>query len=299
MTINTINKVKVSVIVPVLNGERTLAKCLDSLLNQNFIDYEIIVVDNNSNDRTKNIITDFKNKFAKIFYVFEPKRGRGSARNAGVVAARGDIIAMIDADCIAPSDWLTRICAPILEGKELAVAGFEDDAVKNYWSKMRQESNWQFAQSRTVDGYIGYLDTKNFAIRADIVKRFGFDSSLTALEDWGLYINLKKEGIKIKFLADLVVLHYHDASLSALFRTQFGRGKSAAYIIKSHRHDQKFQELFNEDEGVDSMRLWNFAVFIPWAIWQFISNTKMAPYKVIDDLAWKCGIIAAFIDRHR
>lgn len=294
-----INNPKVSVTVPVLNGEKTLKKCLEALIKQDFFDYEIIVVDNNSTDKTKAIINDFVNASKKVSYVFEARRGRGNARNAGVKAARGEVIAMTDADCIVPADWLEKITAPILKDEESAVAGFEADEINNYWTRMRQESNWVFAQARTIDGYITYLDTKNFAIKADLLKRLGFDSELTASEDWGLLVRLKKEGIKIKFLPALRVAHYHDASGLELFKTQFERGKNAALIIKSYQSDQKFKALFAGDAGVNSFRVRNFLTFIPWALWQFIINPRRAPYKVLDDFAWKAGIIAALISARR
>jgi glycosyltransferase involved in cell wall biosynthesis len=288
---------KVSVIIPVFNGEKTLTECLASVTQQDFLDYEIIVVNNNSTDNTKKIIDSFLNKTDKLVYVFESKQGRGSARNAGVDVARGEIIVMMDADCIAPLDWLSKIIQPILAGKELVVSGFQKDAIGNYWSNMRQEDDWRFIQSKIKDGYVDHLDTKNFAIKSSLLKKLRFNSQLPAYEDWDLFLRLKNEGIKIKFLPDLLVSHSHDSSLVELFKTQFHRGKSATDIFDFYRQDKNFQGLLKNDESASSFRLRNFLFFIPWATWQFIFKTKEAPYRVVADLAWKIGIIAAKISR--
>lgn len=286
-------KLKISVVIPVLNGEKTLERCLVSVLKQNFDDYEIIIVDNNSTDKTKEIIDQVLKKSAKLIYIFESKPGRANARNAGVAAARGEIIAMIDADCLAPSDWLKKIAEPIINDGESVVAGFEKDVINNYWSNRRQEADWRFMNAKINNGYINHLDTKNFAIKADLLKRLRFNPALLAGEDWDLYLRLRKENIKIKFLPELLVGHGHESSFSELFASQFVRGKYLVSILNIYRHDPSFKEILKNDESARSQKIMNFILFIPWAIWQFIAKPLEAPYSVTADLAWKCGIILA------
>jgi len=283
------NNPKISVVIPVLNGAATLEKCLASVLDQTFIDYEVIIVDNGSTDKTKEIMDRFIKTSDKIIYIFEAKRGRGSARNAGIAKAGAEIIAMTDADCLVPSDWLFKISAPIINEGEIAVSGFEKNAVLNYWSKMRQEADRRSIKLKIQGGHIDRLDTKNFAIRADILKKIGFNSDLLANEDWDLLLRLKKEGLKIKFLSDLLVSHYHDSSCRELIATQYSRGQAAAKIIKLYRHEAVLQEFLKNDENAKSFRFRNYLLFLPWAIWQFLRNPYEAPYLVIADLAWKIG----------
>ena len=287
------SKPKISLIIPVYNGEKTLVACLNSVLAQDFSDYEVIIVDNNSNDKTKEIIVSFLKKSDKFSYVFEINRGRANARNAGVEVASGEIIAMIDADCKAPSNWLAKISEPIILEGESVVSGFEKDAVGNYWSKMRQVADWQFIESKINKGYINHLDTKNFAIKSDILKRLRFNSELLAYEDWDLYLRLKKENIKIKFLPELLVEHCHDSSFLELFFSQYMRGKCLALILNIYHNNPEFKEILEADESARSFKIRNFILFIPWAIWQFISRPLEAPYNVTADLAWKCGIVSA------
>ncbi|MFH0739802.1 MAG: glycosyltransferase family A protein [bacterium] len=110
---------KISVVVPAYNEEDYLPACLTSLKKQDFKgDFEIIVVDNNSTDKTSQIA-----KQAGVKVVFEPKRGTGSARQAGAVASLGEIIAYTDADTIVPENWLSTIATEFEEDKNLAAFG--------------------------------------------------------------------------------------------------------------------------------------------------------------------------------
>ena len=202
---------KISIIIPVRNGDKTLARCLSAVLSQNCKSYEVILVDNNSTDETKAIIEEFVKKDNRLKYFFEARIGRGLARNSGISQSRGDIIAMLDADCVAPKDWLTNLIQPIIEGNETVVMGSERDFVNNYWTKNVQKSNQVFIQKNTFGKYIRTLDTKSFAIKAEVMKKFMFDENLKNFEDFDLYLRLS-EWYKIRFLPATKVSHYHKNS---------------------------------------------------------------------------------------
>lgn len=98
------NSTKVSVIIPAYNEENYLPQCLKALKNQEEPADEIIVVDNNSTDKTANIAREFN-----TILVREKKRGMIPARNLGFNTAKYSILARIDADTIVPSDWIKII----------------------------------------------------------------------------------------------------------------------------------------------------------------------------------------------
>lgn len=95
---------KISVVIPAFNEEKFLPKCLESLKNQDFKNFEVIVVDNNSTDKTAEIAKNFG---AIVFS--EKNQGVAFARQKGFLEARGEIIASTDADTILPKNWLSRI----------------------------------------------------------------------------------------------------------------------------------------------------------------------------------------------
>ena len=89
---------KVSVIVPVYNVEKYLAKCLDSLINQEFFNYEIIVVNDGSTDNSQEIIEEYAKRYDIIKDVFKKNGGLSSARNYGLEKASGKYITFVDSD---------------------------------------------------------------------------------------------------------------------------------------------------------------------------------------------------------
>lgn len=108
----------VSVIVPAYNEENFIAKTLSSLLNQTYKNFELIVVDNNSDDRTDDVARKFG---ARV--VFEEKKGVAHARQKGFEEAKGKIIATTDADTIVPNNWIERIVGEYEKDPELVGFG--------------------------------------------------------------------------------------------------------------------------------------------------------------------------------
>jgi glycosyltransferase involved in cell wall biosynthesis len=91
---------KVSIIVPVYNLEKYLVRCLDSLLDQdlNESEYEIICINDGSNDSSGDLISDYKNKYANIIYLNQENKGVSAARNAAMKVARGEYLLFVDGD---------------------------------------------------------------------------------------------------------------------------------------------------------------------------------------------------------
>src|SRR5687767_4676135 len=98
-------RVRVSIVIPAYNEERHLRPCLEAIAAQTVQPFEVIVVDNNSTDKTAEVARSFP--FVRV--VYEPRQGRVFARNAGFDAARGDIIGRIDADITLPAGWVAHI----------------------------------------------------------------------------------------------------------------------------------------------------------------------------------------------
>lgn len=90
---------KLSVIVTIYNREESLRHCLDSLLNQKFQDYEIILVDDGSTDGSREIVKEYEEKAPdRVCALYQENHGVASARNAGLAAARGEYVTYVDSD---------------------------------------------------------------------------------------------------------------------------------------------------------------------------------------------------------
>src|SRR5262245_39522139 len=102
----------ISAVITTYNRSEMLAEALNAVLNQETggVCYEVVVVDNNSTDNTRATVEAFIAKgHSNLRYVFEPKQGIAHGRNAGVGAARGDIIAFTDDDVVVTGNWIATI----------------------------------------------------------------------------------------------------------------------------------------------------------------------------------------------
>jgi glycosyltransferase involved in cell wall biosynthesis len=110
---------KVSVVVACYNGAATLRGCLESLSRLSYPDYEVILVDDGSTDATHEIAL----MFPQVRYINQPNHGLSVARNTGITAARGEIIAFTDADCRADEDWLYYLVGDLSSGRFTGMGG--------------------------------------------------------------------------------------------------------------------------------------------------------------------------------
>ena len=109
-----------SVIVPVYNVERYLARCIDSILQQSYRNLELILVDDGASDSSGAICDEYAQKDPRVNVIHKENGGLSSARNAGLDAAKGEFISFVDSD-----DWITWCvcCDDLLDGE---AAGFSD-----------------------------------------------------------------------------------------------------------------------------------------------------------------------------
>ncbi|MGN6608721.1 MAG: glycosyltransferase family 2 protein [Jatrophihabitans sp.] len=98
-----------SVVISTLDRPERLARCLDALLSGDRLPDEIVVVDQGDADRTAGIITARSARGVPLVHLPQRRRGVSVSQNAGVAAARSDLVAVVDDDCIAASDWLAEI----------------------------------------------------------------------------------------------------------------------------------------------------------------------------------------------
>lgn len=113
---------QISVIVPVYNVEKFLTQCIDSILNQDFIDFELLLVDDGSRDKSGKICDEYAHKDHRIRVFHKENGGVSSARNLGIDHATGQYIAFIDSDDYVDADYLSIL----MNGKDadLTVTGY-------------------------------------------------------------------------------------------------------------------------------------------------------------------------------
>ena len=279
----------VSVIIPVHNGEQTLKNCLDSALKQDFKEYEILVVDNSSTDKTKRIILGCQKEDSRLKYIFEGKKGRGSARNAGINRAKGKVIAMTDSDCILPANWLAEITKPILMENENIAVGRQKSYESGFWQSQLQRADWEFIKQRINRKYISHIDTKNFAIKSSLIRKLMFDPHIKNLEDFEFKLRAEERS-KIRFLPGIKVVHVHKNSFLKVVFLGFDRGYWATRIYLKNRKNKKQ----SADPMFESISAWNFIKFPFWMAINFLKMPlKNSFFEFIWEISWRAGIACA------
>ncbi|MGL5083416.1 MAG: glycosyltransferase [Microcoleaceae cyanobacterium] len=113
---------EISAIICTHNRDQYLGAAIDSLLNQDFAAFEVIVVDNASSDRTREVVED-RLPHPRLNYVYEPVTGLSVARNRGAKVAQSAILAYLDDDAVASPQWLQVLCQAYQDNEKLAIAG--------------------------------------------------------------------------------------------------------------------------------------------------------------------------------
>ncbi len=201
------DKFPVSIVIPAYNEEDYIGLCLQSLAWQK-TDYkfEVIVIDNNSTDKTAKIAESFKDKL-NIRVVLETMQGRGIARWRGFEEAKGEVIFSTDADTILPENWIERFMKYFENEKVVAVTSLcnidepstIDKAVFKFFQLLANEGH------RIALGHY-WLSGFSYAIRRETYLKAGkIDKNLDALDDIELGNRVKKLG-KIQLVRNLPVL---------------------------------------------------------------------------------------------
>ncbi len=211
-----------SVIIATYNRCESLKDTLGSLLNQqitNGLSYEIIIADNNSKDRTREVAESYKTRFnGKLKYLFEPRQGKPYALNKGIQEAAGEIIAFTDDDCVVDTKWLINIKCTFDEyGGKIGIIG---GRVLPLWLTDNRPK-WIIGRFM---GALGILDWgnevllfndceksffgNNMAFRASLFRKYGyFDEKMFHAQDTEICHRYLKNGINGLYNPQIQVSH--------------------------------------------------------------------------------------------
>ncbi|HBC46552.1 MAG TPA: hypothetical protein DEO84_08230 [candidate division Zixibacteria bacterium] len=225
-------KQRFSFIIPVLNGEKYIRQCLESiLLEMDRTCDEIIVVDNGSSDSTIMIVNEYPN--VKILQL--PTITIAAMRNAGVKSAVGDCFAFIDSDCTISPGW-----------RQSALDVFKDDMVGATGShyEIPDNSNWIVKawssnrnKSKTI---VKWINTCNLVIRRSVFERIGgFNDKLTTDEDYDIGLRICESGFLMIEDPLIKIVHYKNPdSISKFYRRERWYATSMLSTIGRKRFDR-------------------------------------------------------------
>ncbi len=196
---------KLSVVIPAYNEEKYIGGCLQSLIDKAEDDiYEIIVVDNASTDKTAEVAKSFKG----VRVVKEKRKGLTRARQAGLLAARGDLVAYIDADTHIKDEWLHKVKKEFEKNPRLVCLSAPYSLYDvSKWKRILVWSYWNLLAYPTYKLIMQYMVLgANFVARRNVLMKIGgFDATIEFYgEDTDIARRLHKIG-KVKFLRKSLV----------------------------------------------------------------------------------------------
>ena len=218
---------------------------MDSLLRQCFQDFEVILVDDCSQDRTPEMAQAYPSKIIRL----SENHGPAHCRNLGARSAQGEILVFTDSDCEVAPDWLKIMDRHFFTGSINAIMGrlvlkpstYLGDSISALGFPAGGLIGFEKIWKVDKDGLTDSLSSCNCAIRKEAYRKIGgFDESFPypGGEDTLLAYKLKKTGYTIKYCPDVLAYHGARESFPDFMRWQFRRGISS-YIFSTKVHDQR------------------------------------------------------------
>ena len=193
----------ISFIIPVLDGEKHMARCLDHIIGEMDCDDEIIVVDNCSTDDTLKIVCQYEK--AKVLRF--PGLTIAALRNRGADLAKGDLLAFIDSDCLLCGGWRSAVESVMADEAVKATGSIYQVPASATWV----EKSW-WSCRRPAEAKVNYINSGNFVIRKEVFESVsGFNEELVTDEDSEIGARLNKSGFCIMDAPQIRAIHLGNA----------------------------------------------------------------------------------------
>ncbi|MFA6410616.1 MAG: glycosyltransferase family A protein [Candidatus Buchananbacteria bacterium] len=198
---------QISVVIPVYNAQKTLEKCLQSIFNQTFKDFEIIAVNDGSTDQSQKIL---ENHQAKIKIINQKNQGAPAARNAGARQATGSYLIFCDADIFMQPNMLESMWQTLNAHPQ---SSFCYSDFKFGWKVFKL---WPFDKEKLKK--MPYIHTTSLIRKQDFP---GFDENLKRFQDWDLWLTMSEQGKSGWYLPKTLFTVFASGTISQWFPKSF------------------------------------------------------------------------------
>jgi len=227
---------RISVVMPVYNAETTLAECLTRLCNSSFADFEVVLVDDGSTDRTRAIARNFPLRIVST----SGRVGPAAARNLGARVAEGELLLFIDSDVMVRADTLSLTADRFAMGDVEGVVGVQAAAMRHRDLVSQYKNLWMRWTYLRKQADVPLFYTTVAAIRRDsFLQAGGFDPGYATpnVEDTAFGQKLARLGMRVRVEPTLEVEHVKRYSLLGLLRTDFQRAVSLTRLKLRERRE--------------------------------------------------------------
>jgi glycosyltransferase involved in cell wall biosynthesis len=228
-------EILVSVIIPTYNRAGMIGRAIDSVLRQTFERYEIIVIDDGSMDDTQRVV---EQGYPQVQFIRKENGGASSARNRGLVVAKGELVAFLDADDVWFEDKLEKQVALMTSDENVPLCFTDWRPVRD--GKVLHESGIRSGRGFRPGGDYAYHDMINgfnvlpscTMVRKELLFKYGlFNETLSLCEDWDLFLKISTEG-PIAYI-DIPMLDRHLGEDNLTTKTETWM-RSSTKIIEEH-----------------------------------------------------------------
>jgi glycosyltransferase involved in cell wall biosynthesis len=298
--------VAVSIIIPALNEERMIGRCLESLIphqaktrlagDPGFLPhqaksvlgdhgteggaglarerFEVIVVDNGSTDQTREIAKSFADRL-NLRILEQPGVRISALRNLGAREAQGAIVAFLDADCLAPKEWLERVVESVA-GEGACVVGAHYLLPENSSWVGR---TWHRYHEAEKSGEVSHVPAGDLIMRReDFLRLGGFDETIQTNEDYELCERARANGMTVRAVPEIGVVHLGTAqSLRVFFRKQAWHG---THVVKVFLRN------------ISGSHNWKAVLFAAWTLLCLAAIVAGGMWSVFDHAMWPVPVVA-------
>jgi len=286
--------VSVSVVIPCFNGAKTIVDCLQSLESQETtFDTEVVVVDSSSDETPELVRTRFPN--VRLIH-FSERHSCGKARNVGLKSTSSDIVLFIDADCIAPSNWVQLMAGQLTTGGADAVCGAMGNGTRDsitgtigYYLEF-----FRFLPHKTAPHPTDWLIGGTSGFKRSVIKDFEY-SDISLGDDFLMSFQLKKQGAKMVMIPEVAINHLNRTGFKTVFDYQVKIGTAASqYRAVTNR------PLIARLARFPYLALLAPLVIVPWVgshvltklgFTEFLRYVLYSPVCLVMSSAWTAGFI--------
>lgn len=230
---------KISVIIPTYNRADLLPRTIDSVINQTYKDWELIIVDDKSTDNTRSVIQEYIKKDNRIKGIFLEKNSGGPAhpRNIGIENAKGEYIAFLDSD----DEWLPNKLekqVDLFNKSEIQNLGFVGCNIFCVDGDNKLVLKMQYKGDIFENLFLGnfIFCGSNVLVKKDLIDKHSlrFDEKLSYLEDWDMWLQITKNNYRFDFVQDpLLIYHLHSNSNTKIYSAA-RKAEEREYVFRKH-----------------------------------------------------------------
>jgi len=241
-----------SIIIPVYNRPDEVEELLESLVEQTYKNFEVIIVEDGSSIKAEQIVKrlSIQHPASSIQYYYKENSGPGDSRNFGFQRAKGDYYIVLDSDCIVPPDHLEKVNKHLSKNYLDAFGG--PDKAHQSFTPIQKAISYSMTSYLTTGGirgkkkHVGKFHPRSFnlGISKEVFEKTNGFSKMRYGEDIEFSIRMINKGFKVGLIEEAFVYHKRRANFNQFFKQVFHSGQARINLYKLYRNELKLTHFF-------------------------------------------------------